>query len=214
MNKTTSLFNWPRFEQLPIIGILRGYSFATVLKIADAYAASNFTTLEITMNTDGATSIIANLRQRHPHLNVGAGTVRTPAELDQALTAGAQFIVTPILDEHVVSTCVQEEVPVFPGAFSPTEVFQAWESGATAVKVFPATQLGPSYVKELLAPLEMVKLVPTGGVSLSNIAAYFQAGAVGVGMGGSLFDKQLIEEGDFEQLSNHFRQVKSAAENY
>jgi len=125
-------------------------------------------------------------------------------DLEAALAAGAQFIVTPILDEQIVQHCVQKNIPVFPGAYTPTEIYRAWSAGASAVKVFPAAQLGAKYIKDVLAPLNEIRLLPTGGVSLENIGDYFEAGAAGVGMGSSLLDKKLIEREDYDGLKDHF----------
>lgn len=198
-------FSWNKFNQNPIVGILRGYTLEEVLKIAEVYEKSGFYTMEITMNTEGVTEIIAQLRQNFSELNIGAGTVCTLEDLDRALDAGAQFIVTPIISEGVITACVQKNIPIFPGAYSPSEIYKAHTLGASAVKVFPATQLGPRYIKDVLAPLDNLKLLPTGGVDLHNIASFFEAGAIGAGLGNTLFDTEMIKNEDFDQLENHFK---------
>lgn len=164
-------FSWSKFNQNPIVGILRGYTLEEVLKIAEVYEKSGFYTMEITMNTEGVTEIIAQLRQNFSELNIGAGTVCNLEDLDRALDAGAQFIVTPpIISEDVITACVQKNIPIFPGAYSPpSEIYKAHSLGASAVKVFPATQLGPRYIKDVLAPLDNLKLLPTGGESTLTI---------------------------------------------
>ncbi len=149
-----------------------------------------------------------HLGKEFPNINIGAGTVCTMGDLSSALDAGAQFIVTPVLVEEVVKRAVAQQIPVFPGAYSPTEIYQAWTWGASAVKIFPATQLGAQFIKDILAPLNKIKLLPTGGVSRENIRAFFAAGAVGVGMGSSLLDKQLISENNFDGLKEHFIKIK------
>lgn len=202
-------FSWKRYQQAPIVGIIRSLDMDLTLKIAETYQKAGLFTLEVTMNTKGVSAIISSLRKEFPDLNVGAGTVCNVKDLDVAITAGAQFIVTPILDEEVIKRAVAKELPIFPGAYSPTEIYRAWSLGATAVKVFPATQLGPQFIKDVLAPLNEIKLVPTGGVSKENIKSFFDAGAIGAGMGSSLFDTQLIKDGDFEGLKNHFIAVKN-----
>ncbi|WP_209401318.1 bifunctional 4-hydroxy-2-oxoglutarate aldolase/2-dehydro-3-deoxy-phosphogluconate aldolase [Pseudozobellia sp. WGM2] len=202
-------FSWPRFNQNPIVGILRGLSTDEVLQLVPIYLKSGFYTLEITMNSPDVVKTISVLRERYTDLNVGAGTVCTQDDLEIALSAGAQFIVTPIIDTEVIERCVRRDIPIFPGAYTPTEIYTAWKLGASAVKIFPATQLGPKYVKDVLAPLNDIKLLPTGGVSADNISAFFKAGAIGVGMGSSLFDKNLIKNQDFEGLEKHFQKVAS-----
>lgn len=208
MENSTSLF-WKRYNKTPIVGIIRGQSLETVMNITHAYVEAGFTTLEITMNTPGAASMISTLRSRFPSLNIGAGTVCSLSDLREAIDAGAQFIVTPIVDETVIEHAVDENIPIFPGAFSPTEIHKAWTLGASAVKLFPASQLGVQFIKDVLGPLDQVKLLPTGGVSKANIRSFFDAGAYGVGMGSSLIDKRMVNEGDFESLKNHFVSIKA-----
>ncbi|WP_163397313.1 bifunctional 4-hydroxy-2-oxoglutarate aldolase/2-dehydro-3-deoxy-phosphogluconate aldolase [Flavobacterium fluviatile] len=209
--KNNSGFSWDLFNAAPIVGIVRGIPLETVLKAAAMYSEAGMSTIEITMNTEGAAEIIATLRTTFPNLNVGAGTVCSLADLDNALNAGSQFIVTPIIDEAVIQKAVSLNIPIFPGAYTPTEIYKAWQLGASAVKIFPATQLGTQFIKDVAAPLNDIKLLPTGGVSADNIGSFFQAGAVGVGMGSSLFDKEMIARGDFEALKNHFILIKNQA---
>ncbi len=204
------LFSWESFHATPVIAILRNQPLDRCLRVAEALRAAEFSTLEVTMNTAGVTGILTALRERFTDMNIGAGTVCTPEELGAALDAGAGFVVTPVLAEAVVGTCVREGVPVFPGAFTPTEIYRAWELGAAAVKVFPAGGLGADYVKDLRGPLPQVKLVPTGGVSLANIADFFAAGALGVGMGSSLLAERYLADGDYRGLTAHFRRVRDA----
>ncbi|MGB5554600.1 MAG: bifunctional 4-hydroxy-2-oxoglutarate aldolase/2-dehydro-3-deoxy-phosphogluconate aldolase [Flavobacteriaceae bacterium] len=206
--KIKSAFVWERFHKAPIIGILRGITINQIEQVVSTYEAAELTTLEVTMNTVGACEIIRSIRTNYPMLNIGAGTVRTVDDLQKALDTGAQFIVTPILNETVIKEAVAMGIPIFPGAFTPTEIYKAWTLGASGVKLFPATQLGPQYVKDLLAPLNDLKIIPTGGVSAENIAAYFEAGAFGVGMGSSLIDKKLLQQEDYVALKNHFIRVK------
>lgn len=212
--KNNVAFNWEAYARAPVIGIIRGTAPDSILHIAENYLESGLYTLEVTLNTPGALLAIENLRREFPDLNVGAGTVCTPDGLQDALAAGAQFIVTPVLQETVVATAVREGVPVFPGTYTPTEIYKAWSLGAAAVKVFPATQLGPQYLRDVSAPLDDIKLLPTGGVSLENIKSFFEAGAFGVGMGSSLLRKDLIEAGEFGKLKEHFRAVRDAIAGY
>lgn len=199
-------FSWPLFEQMPVVGILRNIHPDALYSLLPGYAASGLTTLEITMNTPGAGAMIHTLRSRYAgQLNIGAGTVRNMNDLESALNAGAGFIVTPILDEQVIRECVRLEIPVFPGAYTPSEIYRAWQLGASIVKVFPATSLGAGYFRDVLAPLNEIKLMPTGGVSLDTIPEFHKAGASGYGIGSPLFDKELIRDQDWEGLEKHFR---------
>ncbi|MFY0686567.1 MAG: bifunctional 4-hydroxy-2-oxoglutarate aldolase/2-dehydro-3-deoxy-phosphogluconate aldolase [Cyclobacteriaceae bacterium] len=207
-------FSWDKYHQAPMVGIVRGESKETVLKIARAYQDAEMFTLEVTLNTPGATDIIQALRAHFPDLNIGAGTVCNVEDLDEVIRAGAQFIVTPIIDEAVIKQCVQLGIPIFPGAYSPSEIYKAWSLGASAVKLFPATDLGTGYIKDVLAPLNDIKLVPTGGVNLENIRSWFEVGSVGVGMGSSLINKELIAAEDYDGLTTYFRQFKEAIRDF
>lgn len=206
--KDKAQFSWENYKKTPIVGIIRGLDIKIVKSLAEAYVNAGFYTLEVTMNTEGVAPMISDLRSSFPNLNIGAGTVCTLHDFDKAVTAGAQFIVTPILNEDVVKQAVKAKIPIFPGAYTPTEIYNAWALGASAVKIFPATQLGPTFIKEVMAPLNKVKLLPTGGVSKANIKSFFECGAFGVGMGSSLFDKSLIDQRDFKGLEQHFKHLK------
>lgn len=204
---TTNPFSWELFKKAPIVGIIRGVSFDEIRSILPLYRAAGLTTIEITMNTPDAEAMIRyGLEHESKGLNIGAGTVCTEADLDRALTAGAQFIVTPIIQKKVIKTCARRGIPIFPGAFTPTEIYNAWQLGAAMVKVYPATSLGPGYIKDLKAPLNELKVVPTGGIDRDNMMAYVKAGADGVGIGSHLFDKTLIGQKNWSGLKSHFEQ--------
>ncbi|MFT5885411.1 MAG: 2-dehydro-3-deoxyphosphogluconate aldolase/(4S)-4-hydroxy-2-oxoglutarate aldolase [Arcticibacterium sp.] len=211
---TLSKIFFEKFENAPIVGILRGHNLNTCRKIADCFLEAGLYTLEVTMNTEGVDEIISALAKEYPQMSVGAGTVLDTDGLQKALDAGAQFIVTPIVDKEVIKTCVAQGIPVFPGAYTPTEIYGAWALGASAVKVFPATQLGTTFIKDVLAPLNEVKLLPTGGVSLDNIRSFFEVGVVGVGMGSSLINKELVKTQNWEGLTRHFAAVKKQIDGF
>ena len=200
------------FSKMPVVGIMRNFSNESIEAIVPLYKKAGLTTLEITMNSSNAEEVITHLSKNHPDLNIGAGTVCNIDDLEKALGAGASFIVTPIMDNEVMQVCRESNVPIFPGAFTPLEIYNAWKAGASAVKIFPATQLGPGYVKDVLGPLNQVKLLPTGGVSIENIEAFFNAGAVGVGMGSTIFDKKSIGTQDYDSLFTHFQKIYKKVE--
>lgn len=201
MNK----FSWPLFNAMPIVAIGRNLEAEDLQAFLPGFLAAGLSTLEITLNSPNASALIEALSEEYQgQLNIGAGTVRNMDDLEIALKAGASFIVTPILDEAVIKECVRLQIPVFPGAFSPTEIYKAWDLGATMIKIFPASAVGPDYLKDILAPLNDLEILPTGGVNLGNIPAYFKAGARGFGIGSPLFDKKLIKEKDWEGLREHF----------
>lgn len=192
------------FEAMPIVGIMRNYPSEVIKHIVPHYLKAGLNTLEVTMNSYNAKEMISYLSKEYPNMNIGAGTVCSMADLIDAINWGASFIVTPILNEEVIQFCHNNHIPVFPGAMTPTEIYRAWNLGATAVKIFPSVLFGPAYVKEIKGPLNEIKLLPTGGITLNNIHDYFKNGATGVGMGGSLFDNQLIAYNNFDGLYHHF----------
>lgn len=200
-----SIFSWELFDKMPVVGIIRNLTVADINFVLPIYKQAGFTTIEITLNTPEALSVISSLANQYKgELNVGAGTVCTLDDLAAAITAGANFIVTPIFKAEVVKKCVSMEVPIFPGAFSPTEIYEAWELGASMVKLYPASVVGSDYVSAVLAPLNKVKLMPTGGIHLSNMLAFMKAGATSLGIGSELFDKKIIQKRDSEAMLNHF----------
>ncbi|NIJ54163.1 bifunctional 4-hydroxy-2-oxoglutarate aldolase/2-dehydro-3-deoxy-phosphogluconate aldolase [Dyadobacter arcticus] len=200
-------FSEALFSKAPLVGIIRNVALEDLKQILPIYREAGLTTVEITMNTAGATEMIRYaIENEGKGLNIGAGTVCTKDDLEAALEAGAQFIVTPVINKRVIKSCVKKNIPIFPGAFTPTEIYNAWTLGATMVKIYPATSLGPGYIKDLKAPMNQLKLLPTGGVGLENMSEFLEAGANGLGIGGQLFDKKLIEDKNWEGLKNHFRQ--------
>lgn len=207
------VFSWDNFNRTPIVGIVRNFSLEVIKDLLPVFEQSGLTTIEITMNTKGAAEIISFIRSAYPLINTGAGTVCTKEDLKQALDAGAQFIVTPIVDKRVIRCCVKKEVPVFAGALTPTEIYRAWSLGASIVKVFPAKTMGAAYIKDVKAPLDNVKLLPTGGIGLDDIETYKKAGADGFGIGSPLFAKHLIEEKNWNGLMEHFRMFVSRVQN-
>ena len=206
-------FSQDLFQQVPLVGILRGLSAQNLPPVVAAARDGGLTNLEITMNTAGAgEQIRAAIKIAGPALNIGAGTVTNLDLLEAALAAGATFIVTPIVAVPVIARCVKLGVPVFPGAFSPTEIVQAWELGATMVKVFPAESLGPAFIKNLKGPLPHLRLMPTGGVDLTTLDAYAKAGADAFGVGSPLFRPDRIAAQDWDWLRQQCRAFAQAAQ--
>ncbi|WP_229069641.1 bifunctional 4-hydroxy-2-oxoglutarate aldolase/2-dehydro-3-deoxy-phosphogluconate aldolase [Actinoplanes sp. DH11] len=164
-----------------LVAILRAPTASAFAAIADVLVAAGVTALEITLTSQGALEAIAGLRRQLPEtVRVGAGTVLTDDDAKAAVDAGASFLVSP------VSLPLRPDVPFYPGTFSPTEVYAAHRSGAPLIKLFPAGGLGPGYLKDLRGPLPDVRILPTGGIGLDDIAKWLQAGAVAVGVGGPL----------------------------
>ena len=206
-------FNIDLFEKAPIIGILRNFSEETIKTILPIYFKSGFSSVEITMNSPKAIEIIKSSVKDFPNMNIGAGTVCTMKELDLVCEAGASFVVSPILSSEIIKKSVERKVAIFPGALTPNEIFKAHNLGATAIKVFPVSSLGPKYVKDLMAPLNNLKLIPVGGISKKNIKKFFENGSYGVGMGSSLFSKKLISNNSINKLSEHFKSILNEIQN-
>jgi len=192
------------FNKLPIMGILRGIEEKEVKPLTETIINSGLKTVEIAMNTPGANKLIRKMiKLSEGHLTVGAGTVLNMRSLMEALDAGAKFIVMPAFIRDVVEHCVRSKIHVFPGAFSPQEIYTAWESGATMVKVFPAKFFGPAYFKEIKGPFQDIKLLACGGVNRDNIGSFFSCGASAVAFGSSIFKRDLIKEKRYTEISDN-----------
>jgi len=200
--------NVHEFKRLPIMGILRGVKAGIIEPLVETAITSGLKTIEITMNTPDASNLIARMvKAAGGRLTVGAGTVLTMDELDLALDSGASFIVTPTLIRDVVQRCKNNKIPVFPGALTPKEIYEAWQAGATMVKVFPAKFFGPGYFREITGPFDDIELLACGGITPENIKEFFMNGASGVAFGGSVFNKVWLESGDFSKIENSIRRL-------
>ncbi|MEK3724327.1 bifunctional 4-hydroxy-2-oxoglutarate aldolase/2-dehydro-3-deoxy-phosphogluconate aldolase [Paenibacillus sp. FSL H8-0034] len=198
MNREQGL-QW--IEKTRIIAIVRGVEERHINDLSQALLDGGIRAMEITLNTSGALSMITKLQtQFGEHMYIGAGTVLDMEDAKQAIEAGASYIVTPNTDEDVIRYAVEQGVPIFPGAMTPTEIVKAWKAGATAVKIFPGASLGLAYIKELQGPLNHIPMVAVGGVNEANIAQFIQAGCYGLGIGGSLINLQEIAAGNFSWI--------------
>src|SRR5262249_28137476 len=142
--------------------------------------------------------------------HIGVGTVLNVEAAEAAIGAGAQFVVTPTLSPAVIRACVARGTPILSGALTPTEALAAHEAGADMVKLFPAPLGGPQYLRDILAPLPFLRIVPTGGVGAENAQAYLDAGAVAVGIGGSLITAQAVAQADWGKITAGARAVVEA----
>lgn len=177
----------------PVIGILRGISAEFLGPLMDAAFEAGLKAIEVTLNTAHAEAMIAAQRPRVPEGRLlGMGTICNLEEAKRAFDAGAMFLVTPNTDERVIDYALSRNIPVVAGALTPTEVYRAWTCGATLIKVFPCTRLGPEYIKDLLGPFDQIPLAAVGGVTRENVNAYLNAGARAVGVGSSLFGRDAI----------------------
>lgn len=172
--------------QNKIVAIVRGIHPNDVIKIAHALLAGGVTTMEVTMNSFNALTVIEQLsKEMKDKMLIGAGTVLDEKMTNEVIDAGARFIISPIVDKKIIKATKKRGAVSIPGAFTPTEIFKAYSFGGDIVKVFPASS-NVSYIKEVRAPLPQIPLMPTGGISLENIQDFKKAGAVAFGIGGAL----------------------------
>ena len=192
-----------QLEQLGIVAVIRVKDPEQVRGIVSALAAGGVRALEVTMTVPGAVDLIRDLAPRIPDgFLLGAGTVTDAATARAVIDAGASFVVGPVFRVDVLAACHERGVPAIPGCLSPTEILDAYEAGADIIKVFPATALGPQFIKDVRAPLPQVKLMPTGGVTVENAGDWIRAGAVAVGLGSALVDAAAAESGRFEEITS------------
>jgi 2-dehydro-3-deoxyphosphogluconate aldolase / (4S)-4-hydroxy-2-oxoglutarate aldolase len=197
-----------QIEALGVVAVIRLKDPATLRAVVDAMAAGGVRALEVTMTVPGAIDLIRELAPTLPgEFLLGAGTVTDAATARAVIDAGASFVVGPVFRPEVVATCHERDIAAMPGCFSPTEILAAHECGADIVKVFPATALGPQFIRDVLAPLPQVKLMPTGGVTLDNAGDWIRAGAVAVGLGSALLDAKAIEGGRWSVITDNARRV-------
>ena len=189
-------------EKTGVIAILRGIAAEPLMETVAALHDGGIRVLEVTFNTVGACDMIRQIaRQYSGKLHVGAGTVLSPQAALQAIDAGAEFVVAPNTDPEVIAIVKKRERVMIPGAFTPTEILRCDSFGADMIKVFPVSSVGPKYIKDLKGPCNTLRLVPVGGVDLSNAGAFIKAGAAAVGVGGSLVRPDLILAKDFRGLA-------------
>ncbi len=189
-----------------MIAILRLEHYEQALEIAEALSAGGISILEITLTGRGANQAITSIRRTTGgRVRVGIGTVLHPQAVQEAVDAGAEFVVTPVLRTSIVEACQSLQVPVICGALTPTEALTAYEAGADLIKIFPARFGGPAYLRDLLGPLPHLRMVPTGGVSVENARAFIEAGAVAVAAGGNLVPAEAVANGDWALISSKAR---------
>jgi 2-dehydro-3-deoxyphosphogluconate aldolase/(4S)-4-hydroxy-2-oxoglutarate aldolase len=195
-----------------ILAIIRGVRPEHLVATTRVLADAGVTAMEITLDTPGALEVLAECRAAlGPGARLGAGTVLDARTADVAIRSGAQFLVSPHTDAGVISAARDAGVEVVPGALTPSEILAAVRLGATAVKVFPVSAVGgAAYVQALREPLRQVPLIPVGGIHLDGVGAYLRAGAVGVGLGASLVDRTLANQGRLDEIAERARRLVAA----
>ncbi len=195
-------------EKHKVVAVLRFPDPEHFAPIYEALLEGGIKVLEITMTVPNALKLIRKATDKAPpDVTVGAGSVINRESVQRTVDAGAEFIVSPIVKQEVIEEAGKLEKPVMPGAFTPTEIQWAWEAGADIVKVFPADIVGMPFFKAVKAPLPHLKLMPTGGVSLTNAKQWIAAGASAVGVGSALVDNKAVAEGNFDQIKKNAEMI-------
>ena len=189
------------------VAVIRLQDASRVRDVAAALVDGGVHAIEVTLTTPGALSLIELLVKSDRSLMVGAGSVLSAQAAREAIEAGAGYVVSPVFDADLLATAHTYDIPAFPGAYTPTEMFRAYQAGADLVKVFPADALGPSYIKGVLAPMPFLEVMPTGGVTPDNVGIWIAAGGVAVGLGSALVDPALVHAGDFAAITTRARAV-------
>ncbi len=197
-----------------IIAIIRGFGVDTCLRLAEAYAKGGIRLVEVTFAQkspetwkDTASAIKAIRERFGGEVRAGAGTVLAEEQLSMCEQAGGEYMITPNVKPALVRECVRRGLVAMPGALTPSEAVDAWEAGASFVKIFPAGSLGPGYVKAIRAPLAHIPFLAVGGVGPDNIADFMRAGCAGAGVGGNLTNKEWIAAGEWDRIADVARQL-------
>ena len=198
--------NLETFARERCSAILRTARAEAVAPAMQAAVDGGFRIVEFTLNTPNALEHIAAFA-KNPDLLVGAGTVLSIDDAEAARRAGAQFLVSPVVDERVIRYATGHDLVVVPGCYTPTEMLNAHHAGAHMVKLFPGPADGPAYIRSCLGPLPFLKIFPTSGVTLANVLAHFEAGAYGIGFVGALFDPEDLAAGRFDRIRERAQQI-------
>jgi 2-dehydro-3-deoxyphosphogluconate aldolase/(4S)-4-hydroxy-2-oxoglutarate aldolase len=197
-----------RIMDAGLVAIIRSSDPSQLVDVCSALAEGGVTAAEITFTVPGALEVIRKAREAlGSRVVLGAGTVLDTETARAAILTGAEFLVAPTVNVEVIRLAHRYDVPIMPGAFTPTEVLTAWDAGADVVKIFPADTGGPAYLKALRGPFPQIRMMPTGGVDLTTVEPFLKAGACCLGVGSSLVQPKLIALRDFEAL-------RSLARNY
>lgn len=191
-----------------VIAVIRASTLELGTQMAKAVAAGGIKLIEITWNSHQAAKLIHQLRSDLPACTIGAGTLLTVDHLWEAIAAGAEFVFCPHLNLDMIQAAVTQQIPIVPGALSPTEIVGAWQAGAAAVKVFPIQAVGgAAYIQHLRGPLGHIPLIPTGGVTLENAKNFIEAGAIAVGLSSQLFPQSLVEQGNWDDVAQRAKHL-------
>ena len=191
-----------KIKEMGLLAVLRGPSPELTVQMVDALAAGGVTGIEITYSTPNAAEVVRELDRKYgDRLLLGMGTLTEVNQIQEAQSAGARFIVSPMCEAGLLQAMVSSGLACMPGAFTPTEVFRAYQMGADVIKIFPGSLAGPAYIKALKGPFPYIPMMPTGGVSSANVADWFAAGVVAVGAGSELCPPALAMQGKWDEIT-------------
>jgi 2-dehydro-3-deoxyphosphogluconate aldolase/(4S)-4-hydroxy-2-oxoglutarate aldolase len=197
-----------RIQDGHVVAVVRLDDLSRAVELTRALSAGGVTSVEFTFTNPRAAEVITTVRDAvGDSAFIGAGTVLDAETARIAILAGAEYIVTPTFRPETILMCRRYSIPTVIGAFTPTEILSAWESGADFIKVHPASLGGPKYFKDVLAPFPHIKLIPSGGVTLDNAADFIKAGAVAVGLGSALVDPKAIEAGNWAAITTRAKSL-------
>ncbi len=189
-----------------VVAVLRGFNPDKAFEVAGTLVKAGIKCIEITIDSPKAFKTISRIRSDIDKVLVGSGTVMDLNDARKAIDAGAEFVFSPVFNQEVVGLCKGEDITVVPGAFTPNEIHSAYSSGADAVKVFPASVLGPEFIEKALGPMDYLPLIPTGGIGAENAGKFIDAGASAVGVGSYLSDAA-EDEGELKERSKKLKEV-------
>ena len=193
------------------VAVLRVKEEDKLKKVIQAIAAGGVSVAEITMTVPNAIKLIEKMNNElDENIIIGVGSVLSKEVAEEAIKVGAKYVVSPILKKEIIETALKYDVPVMPGCFTPTEIYSAFEMGADIAKVFPADVVGMQFFKSILAPMPQLKLMPTGGVSLTNAGDWLKAGACAVGIGSALLDDNVIKEENYLKLTENAKTIMNS----
>lgn len=193
------------------IAVIRADNVVMGKKMAQAVAKGGMKLIEITWNSEKPTKLVEELREELTDCRIGVGTIIETRELKEAIACGAEFCFSPYSNYELIEMGNKAEIPIIPGALSPTEIVKAWQGGASSIKVFPVESLGGAkYIKSLQIPLGKIPLIPTGGVTITNAAEYIKSGAIAVGLSSSLYPSSLVNQEAWSKISQRAKQLNNS----
>ena len=210
-NKRKEILN--KLEANVAVAVIRLADSTKLIRVCEAIFEGGVKLIEITMTVPNAISVIKeSVKRLGDHMLIGVGSALNAETAKEAIDAGANYVVSPIFKKEIIEVAHKNDVPALPGCFTPSEIQTAFESGADIIKIFPADVLGMAFFKSILAPMPHLKLMPTGGVTLTNVGDWIKAGACAVGIGTALLDKNAIAQENYKLLTNNAQLIMANIE--